>query len=572
MPRWDHAPSVPEEIDERLHPYPKLMRRMLYRRGIETREAAERFLHPDYERDLNDPFLLTGMERAVSRIVEAIKLDERVVIYADYDADGIPGSVILNDFFKKIGFTNFSVYIPHRYTEGYGLNGAAVEAFGARGVNLIITIDTGISNVAEISRAGELGIDVIVIDHHLPGSVLPNAYAIVNPNQGGDTYPCRFLSAGGLVFKLVQGLLKKGNFDLTSGWEKWLLDVAGISTIADMVPLREENRALAYFGLSVLKKTTRPGLVGLFRSRRLRPENITEDDVGFVIVPRINVASRLDVPMNAFHLLATRDGVYASELLAHLEEKNTERKRVVLEMMDDITDRLKDWQGGGLIYIGDPSWKPGVLGLAATRIVELYRTPAFVWGLEGSTVVRGSARSDGSINVVEIMERVPEGLFLDYGGHFHSGGFSVEPGGTARLGEALHSAYLSTPRGLASDDTITVEAGLTLEDVGRELYESISALAPFGAGNPKPIFLFEKLRVIRVNRFGANGVHLRLDLASEGGGEIGAVAFNRSQELGTDMLGEGRNVDILATIERDTWRGGAPGLRLRLVGVNPPSL
>ena len=311
--------------------------------------------------------------------------------------------------------------------------------------------------------------------------------------------------------------------------------------------------------------------MGLFKSRRMRPEDITEDDVGFVITPRINVASRLDVPMNAFHLLATRDRVQASELLAHLEKKNTERKRVVLEMMDDITDRLKDWRGGGLIYIGDRSWKPGVLGLAATRIVELYRTPAFVWGLEGSTVVRGSARSDGSINMVELMEQVPEGLFLDYGGHFHSGGFSVEPEGTERLGEALKSAYLSMPRELAPDDAVTVEAGLTLEDITGELYDSISALAPFGAGNPKPIFLFEGLRVVRVNRFGTNGVHLRLDLASEEGTEVGAVGFNRSKEFSADMLGEGRYVDILATIERDTW-GSAQVLRLRLAGVNPRTL
>ncbi len=567
MPRWNPAPSIPKEIDGELHHYPKLVRQMLYRRGIETRDRAERFLHPDYERDLNDPFGLIGMDRAVGRIIEAIKLGERIVIYADYDADGIPGSVILNDFFVKIGFTNFSVYIPHRYTEGYGLHRAAVESFGREGANLIITIDTGISNVAEIACAGELGIDVIVIDHHLPGNALPEAYAIVNPNQEGDAYPCRFLSAGGLVFKLVQGLLKRGNFDLTPGWEKWLLDVTSISTIADMVPLKDENRALAYFGLSVLKKTTRPGLVGLFRSRRIRHEDITEDDVGFVITPRINVASRLDVPMNAFHLLATRDGAQASHLLAHLEEKNTERKQVVLEMMEDITDRLKDWRGGGLIYIGDTSWKPGVLGLAAMRIVELYHTPAFVWGQEGSTVVRGSARSDGSINVVRLMEQVPEGFFLDYGGHSRSGGFSVEPGGTSRLGEALYHALLSTPRGVAEDDAVTVESSLALEDVTWELYNSISSLAPFGVGNPKPIFLFEKLCVIRVNRFGANGIHLRLDLESEKGTRASAIGFNHPKEFSANLVGEDQRVDVLATVERNTWCG-ARELRLRLVGIN----
>ena len=567
MPRWNHASSIPEAIDEELHLYPKLVRQMLYRRGIETYDRAERFVHPDYERDLNDPFLLTGMDRAVGRIIEAVKLGERVVVYADYDADGIPGSVILNDFFQKIGFTNFSVYIPHRYTEGYGLHHAAVELFDTQGVNLLITIDTGIASVAEIARAGELGIDTIVIDHHLPGSALPEAYAIVNPNQEGDTYPCRFLSAGGLVFKLVQGLLKRGNFDLIPGWEKWLLDVTSISTIADMVPLQDENRALAYFGISVLKKTTRPGLVGLFKSRRMRPEDITEDDVGFVITPRINVASRLDIPMNAFHLLATRDRAHASGLLTHLEEKNTERKHVVLEMMDDIAGRLKSWSGGGLIYIGDTNWKPGVLGLAATRIVELYRTPAFVWGQEGSAVVRGSARSDGSINVVALMEQVPEGVFLDYGGHSHSGGFSVEPEETERLGEALHSALLSIPRGVAEDDVVTVESNLALEDVTWELYDSIAALAPFGVGNPKPIFLFEKLSVIQANHFGVHGVHLRLDLANEEGTRASAIGFNHSKEFSADLLGEGKYVDVLATIEKNTWRG-VRELRLRLVGVH----
>ena len=365
---------------ETFAPYGELLGHLLFHRGIKTRDEAERFLKPSYERDLHDPFLILNMKKAVDRILKAVAQDEKIVIYGDYDCDGIPGSVVLHDFFKKIGYKNFSVYIPHRHLEGYGLNIKAVEKFAEEGTKLLITVDCGITDVAEVERANELGVDVIITDHHLPQAEVPKAYAILNSKQEEDTYPFDMLCGAGVAFKLVQALLKSGKdlWNIKEGWEKWLLDVAGISTIADMVPLHGENRALAYYGLKVLQRTSRPGLLKLFSKARVNLSELTETDVGFTIGPRINAASRMGVPINALNLLSTTDEVEAGVMADYLESKNNERKRTVLKMMTQVEKMMASDQGLSVIVVGDKSWPPGVVGLAASKIVERYKRPAFV--------------------------------------------------------------------------------------------------------------------------------------------------------------------------------------------------
>jgi len=251
--------ELPSSIREELSEYPPLMQELLYFRGIGTAEEAFHFLKPDYEEHLHDPFLLPDMEKAVVRILRAIENNEKVVIYSDYDMDGGPGGVILHDFFKKIGYEHFQNYIPHRHEEGYGLNVPAIEQFAKDGATLLITVDCGITDAEQVHVANELGIDVIITDHHLPAKQLPEAHAIINPKRKDSTYPFDGLCGAGVAFKVVQALIQKGNFELKEGWEKWLLDMAGLATIADMVPLRGENRALAHFGLAVLRKSPRPG-------------------------------------------------------------------------------------------------------------------------------------------------------------------------------------------------------------------------------------------------------------------------------------------------------------------------
>jgi single-stranded-DNA-specific exonuclease len=336
MSKYSTADTPLEDIKENLKVYSELTQTLLFNRNITSEEEAEIFLNPDYERDIYDPFLIMGMERAVERILSAIENEEKIVIYGDYDCDGIPGSVVLHDFFKKIGYKDFENYIPHRHEEGYGFHAHAVEEFAKEGVGLVITVDCGITDVDAVKRADELGIDVIITDHHLPQETLPPAFVILNSKQKEDTYPDDMLCGAGVAWKLVQALLARGRkekiFDVSDGWEKWLLDMAGLSTIADMVPLLKENRALAHFGLKVLRKSPRPGLQKLLRKAKVAQVHLTEDDVGFMIAPRINAASRMDVPMEAFRLLSTDDEIVAGELSEHLHNINNERKLSVAVM------------------------------------------------------------------------------------------------------------------------------------------------------------------------------------------------------------------------------------------------
>ncbi len=547
--------------------YPALAQTLLKNRGIVTLEASEKFLNPNYERDIYNPFLILGMERAVERILRAIDANEKIIIFGDYDCDGIPGSVVMHDFFKKIGYTNFQNYIPHRNNEGYGLNIPAVEKFAEGGATLMITVDCGITDVAEVARANELGIETIITDHHLPQEILPPAYAILNSKQVGDTYPDNMLCGAGVAWKLVSALLaRRGEtWGVPVGWEKWLLDMAGLSTIADMVPLQNENRALAYFGLKVLRKSRRLGLKKLFAKMDMNQANIVEDDVGFMIGPRINAASRMGTPMDAFRLLASTDEKEAEELAEHLAHLNDTRKGYVASMVKDakkhidtriLSDELRD-----IIVIGNPSWKPGLAGLVASNIVETYSRTTFVWGRTDDGRIKGSCRSDGTVNVVELMTTVRAGVFIDVGGHAQSGGFSVTFDSVHTLEDELVSVYQKVRREKVEQEQF-VDATLTLTEVNFATWKIIEQFAPFGVGNPKPVFLFENVRVAEVRKFGKEQAHLELGFENS---RVKAIAFFAEEKKYKEVR-EGETIDLIATMELNTFRGKRE-LRLRIVRV-----
>ena len=318
---FNHYPDTALGSHE-LNSHSPLTTRLLVNRGITTEEQALKFLKPNYDNDMNDPFLMHDMERAVVRIFEAVEAKQKIVVYADYDCDGIPGAVIMNDFFKKIGYENFYIYIPDRHDEGYGLNKEAIQKFIDEGVKLLFTIDLGTTDHEDIAQAQANGIDVIVSDHHLPHETLPKAFAIVNPKIG--SYPDSMLCGSGVVFKLVQGFIQKYGeaFKINSGWEKWLLDMAGLATLSDMVPLVGENRLIARFGLQVFRKSPRPGITQLLRLLKIDQTTLLEDDLTFMVTPRLNAASRMDSPMRAFELLAERDPVKAGAIALHLTNIN----------------------------------------------------------------------------------------------------------------------------------------------------------------------------------------------------------------------------------------------------------
>lgn len=551
-----------------LHPLTDLL---LENRHIFDPLEKQRFIFPDYDRDGNDPFLILNMERAVGRIFEAMANNEKIMIFGDYDCDGIPGSVLLHDLFKKIGYTQVQNYIPHRHLEGYGLNKEAITQFAKDGIALVITVDCGITDVEEVALANELGIDVIVTDHHLPQEILPPAYAILNSKQADDTYPDDMLCGAGVAFKLAQAVLLHGKFaHIGQGWEKWLLDMAGLSTIADMVPLRKENRMLAYYGLKVLRLSPRPGLQALLKDAGTLQARLTEEDVGFTIGPRINAASRMDVPFRAFELLATRDIAFANERARFLSSLNDERKQEVARMTKEAKRVLAQREMRAVIVIGDPSWRVGVAGIVANQLAEAYDRPAFVWGKEGSTMIKGSCRSDGRVNMVELMIATREGVFTQKGGHEFSGGFTVSDNAINVLEDALVEAHRMLEKKEKKTKVPDAEKELTLAEVNEEIFQAIDALAPFGVGNPKPVFSFPGVTILTSEQFGKTRDHLKLTLFDKSmlpGRSVQAIAFFATPSDYPDAgVRDGARVDLLGTFEKSYFRG-RPELRLRILGM-----
>src|SRR3989344_1272923 len=456
-----------------------LVERILENRNIADPEA---FLNPSYD-TRHDPFLLTDMDKAVSRILSAIKNKERIAVWHDYDCDGVPGGALMHDFFKGIGFP-VRMYVPER-SEGYGLNEGGVRMLKDEGVSLIITVDCGITDTEEVKLAKELGIDVIVTDHHLPQADLPKALAVINAHRKDDTYPFKGLCGTGTAFKLVEGLIRAnstiGAFaPLPEGFEKWLLDLVALATVADMVPLTGENRALVHFGLLVIRKGRRPGIRALFDAERVPFTSITEDDLAFSIAPKINAASRMASPKLAFELLTTESRERAEELAYELVKLNKDRKIEGMRVAKDVKKRMEAMPIlENVIVMGHSSWRPSLLGIAATSVVETYQKTVCLWGMDGG-LIKGSCRSDGTVNVVTLLHGARE-AFLDFGGHEFSGGFSVSPDAVHQLPEFLGKSYEALGVIEASKaGNHEPETVLTLSEVNDSAFNALRSLAPFG--------------------------------------------------------------------------------------------
>ena len=562
--------EIPKEVKKELSVYPELLGQLLFSRGIENNKEAEKFLNPDYYRDTHDPFLMKDMDKVVERILNAIEKEEKILIYSDYDADGIPGAVILKDFFKKIDFENFENYIPHRHNEGYGLNLDAVKNFKKEEINLIITIDCGIKDLEEIDEAQKNGIDVIVTDHHIVGEKIPNAFAILNPKQRDCDYPTDVLAGAGVVFKLIQAILirlrersEEIREKVPEGWEKWLLDMVGLATISDMVPLKNENRVFSYFGMMVLKKSPRYGLLHLLRKLRMDQKNLTEDDLAFMITPRINVASRIDDPIKAFKLLSSEDEVVAGELANYLDKINSKRKSLVTTIVRQANKKIKDKEDREVVVVGSPEWNVGVVGLVASSLVGKHNKTCFVWGRDGKGEFKGSCRSCGAVDVVELMNGASK-IFSNIGGHRQAGGFSVLKDKIHELEDSLNESYKNIEKGEKNDE-ILVDKKITLDDINWENYKQIEKMAPFGIGNEKPIFLIEGVEIFNVRIFGKQNNHLGLDFRNSKGQNIPAIQFFADDiKDGETKFERGQKVNIIVNFEKSTFRN-VNELRLRIV-------
>lgn len=555
--------SVPDAKRSNLDEHDDFIAHLLYHRGITNNKEAEEFMFPDYGRDIHDPFLMLDMDVAVDRVLDAIQKQEKIVVWSDYDTDGIPGGVLMHDLLEKVG-ANFSNYIPHRHNEGYGLNTEGITKLAEEGAKLLITVDSGITDVEEVRHANSLGLDVIITDHHLPQEELPPALVILNPKLEGQTYPFLDLCGCGVAYKLAQAILQKGDFDVPLGWEKWLLDMVGIATVSDMVPLVGENRALAHFGLFVLRKSPRPGLRHLLRKVGVNQRMITEDDIGFMIGPRINAASRMGEPMEAFELLTTHDEVRAGELAKKLESINKERKTAVALITKEVKKKLAArGEPAPVIVAGNPNWRPSLLGLVANSVAEEYERPVFLWGREGNNLLKGSCRTGADVNLVELMT-LAEDSFLEFGGHAASGGFSVHEDAIYSIEEKLSIAFTQLPSE-AGEKNVPADLELDINTVDARLIKKVSKLAPFGVGNTKPIFLFKNVVPEEVSWFGKGKEHIKARFMTVLGPRE-AVAFFAKRELGENAhsLEEGKEVSIVGALEVDTFKR-VPRIRLHQI-------
>lgn len=546
-----------------------LIKALLKARGLTKKSEIARFLEPSYEDHLHDPFLFRDMDVAVERILLAVKKKERIAVYSDFDCDGIPGASILVQFFQRIEYDNFEVYIPNRHNEGYGLHISAIDKLNKKNIKLIVTVDLGVTAVEQVDYANTLDIDVVVTDHHEPPEILPKAVAVINPKF--PPYPDPNLCGAAVAFKLVQALIIEGKkrdlpeFNrIQDGWDKWLLDLVGIATIADMVPLIGENRVLASFGLFVLRKTPRPGIVALMRVLFAQQSEITEDDIGFLIGPRINAASRMGEVEIALSLLTTRTLGEAESLAKQLEALNRKRKGAVAAMTREIKKRLHDREKDlSVTVLGDPSWKPALLGLAANGALDTCGGIVCVWGRDGEGNIKGSCRSDGSSSVVELFRSAEEKL-NEFGGHHAAGGFSVSHENIHNLQEIFSEAHgkIDSKKDQGEE---SIAYALSLMDVGGSLYNTLRKFSPFGIGNEKPLFAFQRVLVESVRQFGKSSEHLEVILV-EGNSRVKAVQFFTTMEQQTYQPKSGESVTVFAELERSVFRGVVE-LRLRLVDI-----
>lgn len=577
---------IDDSVREALSAFDDFTASLLARRGVKTAAEAEAFLSPSYDAHIGDPLLIFNMEKAARRVAAAIDAQERITVWSDYDCDGIPGGVVMHDFLKKAG-ANFTNYIPHRHLEGFGLNEMGLKKLSEEGTTLLITVDCGIADVEQVAYANSLGMEVIVTDHHLPRrkevkgksvEELPLAYAVVDPKQEGETNNYRDFCGGGLAWKLCCAVLAvgfTGRDQIPAGWEKWLLDMAGLSTIADMVPLTGENRVIAKYGLLVMRKSPRLGLQRLCKAARVEQRLITEDDVGFMIGPRVNAASRMGNPRDAFDLFTTEDETRADELAKELEKINRSRKAVAGATTRAVHERLEKRKLEGelppVIAMGDPEWRPGLLGLVANSVAQEYGRPVFLWGREGTETMKGSCRAGrADISVVALMEAAVD-TFIESGGHAASGGFSVREDAVFFLEERLCAALATLPPSKDADGSARADSELYAGDDPKQHLVRMEKFAPFGMGNPKPVVVLRDSELTSVAWFGKGEEHLKLKVVRDDGfsqASMEAVAFYARRDLGDSInsLVPGNKVTLLGNLERDTFVRGQP-VRLRLTKI-----
>jgi single-stranded-DNA-specific exonuclease len=554
--RWEIAPEnrrVEEKLAAALQIRP-LAARLLANRGVGTIDATREFLSPSLQR-LHDPFLMRGMSEAVERLIRGLRNQESIVIYGDYDVDGITATAVLSWFFREIGVP-VPYYLPHRMREGYGLNAEAVRKLAAQDTRILITVDCGITGHEEVQLARRLGMDVIVTDHHQVPPTLPDAVAVLNPHQPECTYPAKELSGVGVAFKLIMAL--RGRLRQESRWDGKIpnlrrhLDLVALGTIADIAPLLGENRILVRHGLQELTHSQKLGVQTLKRVARIAEQDIGPRQVGFALAPRLNAAGRLAAAKAGVELLLSDDAMRAEKLARYLDAVNRERQVVQAQIYEEAKAAIE--ADGGVdnrwaIVLASERWHPGVVGIVASKLVEEYGRPTVLIGLEGETG-KGSGRSIAAFHLYQALVVCQE--FLDgFGGHEHAAGVRIHRNQVSPFGEALNRVACEQLSQADCTPLLGIDAEVRLEEIDETLLQFIERLEPFGEGNPQPVLLARGVEVVGAPTLvGKEQQHLRLTLR-QGRTTLPAIGFAMGKRLTHAKDGV---LDLAFTPQRHVWK------------------
>ena len=559
--RWVISPRIPASINNALKEFSPLLRQLLYNRGISDPKTAWAFVRGEASRS-TDPFLLKDMDKAVDTLFQAVTSGQKIAVYGDYDVDGVTSSALLFEFLRELG-VEARVYIPNRFDEGYGLNREAVEILASEGIQLIITVDCGIRSVGEVERAEALGIKVIVSDHHLPGEVVPQADAVINPKQPGDLYPYKDLAGVGLAYKLVQAYLKRHPREGVNA-EFWL-DLVAIGTVADIAPLTDENRALVKAGLVNLRQVNRQGIFSLCQVAGIHLENLNASNIGFGIGPRLNAAGRMDTATDAFHLLTATDIFTAGMFAQKLDTQNRQRKEITEEIQNRALEMALSAEiDAPFIFAASPEFSEGVVGLAASRVVETVYRPTII-GHQSEDQVVASCRSIPEFNIVAALDQCRE-LLVRHGGHAMAAGLTVINQNLPAFLERFKSVAHQMLDGMELSPRLNIDREIALERVRSEdvpgIIEDVKTLEPTGSENPEVLFCSRRCQV-RNPRTLSDGQHLKFTLRT-GDRDWDAIAFRQGHWF-NNLPPE---IDVVYYFDINVWNGRS-NLQLNIRDIKP---
>lgn len=526
-----------------------LFDRILAARGLidETKAA---FLSPDYSLNY-DPMLLPDMAKALNRLVLAHKNQESIMIYGDYDIDGLTATALLIDAFDSFGFKKVNSFIPSRFSEGYGLTINSIENIAAEGVNLIVTVDCGSLSEKEIIRAKELGVDIIITDHHTVASKQPPAVAVINPKRSDSKYPFSDLAGVGVAFKLVQAMQKelKG---LPMGHEKWLLDLVALGTVCDVVNLTDENRTFVYWGLRVLAKTERFGLKALMLVAGINPAKLNARSLGFGLGPRMNAAGRLETAQYSLDLLTAKDSAEALEKAQGLDDMNKTRQFNQAKILKEAIIQSEEYKNNQVLVLSSPDWSHGIVGIVASKIMEKFKKPVFVLQELGDET-KGSARSFGDFNIADSLKSCAD-IIKKGGGHKLAAGVTLLTQDIAKFRDRINEFYKSQNLDANQSDLLLPKADTTAEfsELTEDIVKLISQLEPFGQGNPQPILKTEGLLVIGAKKMGDNSQHIKLELKDKNGQKMQFLAFSAPDHFFVEI---GAKINVLYLVDINEWQG-----------------